>query len=152
MYVQSVLTVSPLRMSQLLAYLGLIIEANGKFLPDAWLEYDRKFRQVVARHPTKPWSIIDVHIWQLATTGEARSVCVLWDEPPSSTEQSLPFRPSRVPASGYSGANSPPGAAYFQGRPVCCDYNAGRCFGPLRQKPRLHPGPGSPLRIQVWQG
>ena len=39
---------------------------------DAWLGYDRRFRQCSATDNTKSWAIIDPTLWNLAFSGKAR--------------------------------------------------------------------------------
>ena len=62
----------PERIPDLLAYETLIIEAHMEYSGDAWLGYDRRFRQCAATDVTKNWAIIDPTLWNLAFSGKAR--------------------------------------------------------------------------------
>ena len=62
----------PRRIPDLLAYQMLIIEASMVYKGNAWLGYDRRFRQAAAAAPHKQWSKIDTDLWHLAFTGMAR--------------------------------------------------------------------------------
>ena len=48
-YLTTILQAAPQRTRELLAYQGLIIEANRRLYPEACLEYDQHFPQLVAR-------------------------------------------------------------------------------------------------------
>ena len=63
----------PGRIPDLLAYETLIIEAHMEYSGDAWLGYDRWFRQCAATGYTKSWAIIDPTLWNLAFSGKARA-------------------------------------------------------------------------------
>ena len=67
----------PGRIPDLLAYQMLIIEASMVYEGNAWLGYDRRFRQAAAATPDKQWSKTDTDLWHLAFTGMARrTMCV----------------------------------------------------------------------------
>ena len=51
-YVNILLGAAPHR-AELLRYQSIIIDANRKFFPDAWLAYDRQFRNACACDPTR---------------------------------------------------------------------------------------------------
>ena len=63
----------PGRISDLLAYETLIIEALMEYSGDAWLGYDIQFRQCAATDTTKNWAIIDPTLWNFAFSGKARA-------------------------------------------------------------------------------
>ena len=63
----------PGRIPDLLAYETLIIEAHMEYSGDAWLGYDRRFRQCAATDATQNWVIIDPTLWNLAFSGKARA-------------------------------------------------------------------------------
>ena len=65
----------PGRISDLLAYETLIIEAHMEYSGDAWLGYDIRFPQCSATDTTKNWAIIDPTLWNLAFSGKARATC-----------------------------------------------------------------------------
>ena len=82
------------RTAELLSYQGLIVEANRRFMPEGWLDYDRQFRIKAAADPSLKWDVIEPSLWQLATTGRTRSAC--WAcgaaHPPSISGR-CPFHP-----------------------------------------------------------
>ena len=63
----------PGRIPDLLAYDTLIIEVHMEYSGDAWLGYDRRFRQCAVTDNTKIWAIIDPTLWNLAFSGKARA-------------------------------------------------------------------------------
>ena len=56
----------PQKIPGMLAYLTLIIETNMEYADDAWLGYDRKFRQRAAADPGMSWAMMDPTFWSLA--------------------------------------------------------------------------------------
>ena len=63
----------PERMPDMLGYLILIIEANMEYEGEAWLGYDRRFRQRAASDPSTVWSQSDTTLWDLAFSGKAKA-------------------------------------------------------------------------------
>ena len=59
----------PEKVPDLLAYQMLIIEASMVYEGNAWLGYDRRFRQAAAVNPQMQWSKTDTDLWHLAFTG-----------------------------------------------------------------------------------
>jgi len=121
-FLQCILQVAPHRATELIAYQSLIIEANRRFTPEGWLDYDRQFRLLAAASPTRRWDIIDGNLWQLATTGRARQACSFC----GMTHQPFPsgrclFRQSRQPPSGAVSTD------FHNGRPICRNYQLNRC-------------------------
>ena len=47
------------KIPEMLAYLTLIIEAHIEYAGNAWLGYDRRFRQRAAADPGMSWAMID---------------------------------------------------------------------------------------------
>ena len=136
LYMHTILQVAPHRLSELLGYQALIVEANRRFLPEGWLDYDYQFRQAAAADTSLRWDHIEATIWQLTTAGKARPVC-----PSCSTVHPLaasgrcPFRPSR-PAASFSSFSG-----LFQGKPICRNFNADRCYGGCSRAHVCHKGP-----------
>ena len=126
-YMQVMLQAAPHRTHELLGYQSLIIKANRRFQPAAWLNYDRSFCQFAAANPLSKWDNIEANLWQLATTGLARPACAACQTPhPPTPAGGCPFRAFRQSSSPHaSGA----GGATFQGRPICQNYNYHRCTG-----------------------
>ena len=127
-YVHTLIQVAPHRALELLAYQALIVEANRRFVPEGWLDYDRQFRLAASADPSKKWDTLDVNIWQITTTGKSRPTCTTCNmsHPPSPNGACL-FRPSR--SSPVSTASSWSPTAYHQGRPICRNFNQGKCYG-----------------------
>ena len=61
------------KIPEMLAYLTLIIEAHMEYAGDAWLGYDRRFRQRAAADPGMSWATIDPTFWSLAFSGRAKA-------------------------------------------------------------------------------
>ena len=128
---QVIVDVAPHRSAELLCYQGLILEASCRFTPEGWLEYDRKFRIKAAAEPSLKWDIIDPNLWQLATTGRARSACMACGaaHPPSANGR-CPFRPYQESYQQFCGFASNSKGSASPGQSVCRNFNAGRCFDP----------------------
>ena len=63
----------PERITDLMGYQSLIIEAHLEYKNDCWIGYDCRFRQQAASQPHHPWSIIDNTLWNLAFAGHAKT-------------------------------------------------------------------------------
>ena len=72
-YVAVVARKQPARLTDLMGYQSLIIEANMEYKNDCWIGYDRRFRQQAASCPHTPWSTVDTTLWNLAFAGHART-------------------------------------------------------------------------------
>ena len=64
----------PGRIQDLLGYQALIVEACSEYGNEAWLGYDRRFRQMAAANPGITWARIDPTLWNMAFTGQAKAV------------------------------------------------------------------------------
>ena len=58
----------------MLAYLTLIIEAHMECEGEAWLGYDRRFRQRAAAYPGMSWAMTDHTLWSLAFSDRAKAL------------------------------------------------------------------------------
>ena len=126
-YVNVVVQSYPQRTHELLGYQAIIVEANRKFLPDAWLEYDRQFRSAAANDTARKWNVVEPNAWQLATSGRARPVCSKCSlTHPPSTSGNCPFRANRAEANS---SNTSINAPSVGGRPICRNFNWQRCQG-----------------------
>ena len=68
----------PERMPDMLGYLILIVEANMEYEGEAWLGYDRCFRQRAAADHSVVWSQSDTTLWDLAfRQGKSQQVLLL---------------------------------------------------------------------------
>ena len=63
----------PDRIQDLLGYQALIVEACTEYNCEAWLGYDRRFRQNAAASTSTVWAKIDATLWNKAFTGQARA-------------------------------------------------------------------------------
>ena len=63
----------PDRIQDLLGYQALIVEACMEYNCEAWLGYDRRFRQNAAASVSTVWAKIDATLWNKAFTGQARA-------------------------------------------------------------------------------
>ena len=63
----------PDRIQDLLGYQALIVEACMEYNCEAWLGYDRRFRQDAAASSNTVWAKIDPTLWNKAFTGQARA-------------------------------------------------------------------------------
>ena len=136
-YVSVVLSAAPQRAGELLGYQAIIIDANRKFYPDAWLAYDRQFRMACASAPTRRWDQVDANMWQLSMTGKARPVCTACSlVHPLSGGGRCPFRPFNSAGAPLSSSTSRPREVLHNGREVCRNFNFRRCA--LPQCARAH--------------
>ena len=72
-YMAVVCKKQPERKPDLLGYMILIIEANMEYDGEAWLGYDRRFRQRAASDQKTVWSQSDSTLWDLAFSGKAKA-------------------------------------------------------------------------------
>lgn len=72
-YVAVLTAKHPQKILDLLGYQALIVEACLEYGSDAWLGYDRRFRQMAAASPDTVWAKIDPTLWNMAFTGQAKS-------------------------------------------------------------------------------
>ena len=63
----------PEKIQDLMGYQALIVEACTEYGSDAWLGYDRRFRQMAAASPDTPWARIDPTLWNMAFTSKAKA-------------------------------------------------------------------------------
>ena len=68
-YLSVMCRICPEKIPDLLAYQMLIVEASMVYEGNAWLGYDRRFRQAAAANPHMQWSKTDTDLWHLAFTG-----------------------------------------------------------------------------------
>ena len=128
-YLNILLLSAPQRSSELLGYQAIIVDANKKFYPDAWLAYDRQFRTACAADFTRRWNIIDPNMWQLTMTGKARPPCSsCFIVHPLDAKGRCPFRPFHQ--------NFHSQEPFYKGREICRNFNMRQCN--LTQCPRAH--------------
>ena len=70
-YVAVVTEKKPKKIKDLLGYQALIIQVKMENEGDAWLGYDRRFRQIAASKPELVWAQLDPTLWNLAFSGAA---------------------------------------------------------------------------------
>ena len=71
-YVAVLTSKYPDKIQDLMGYQALIIEACMEYGSEAWLGYDRRFRQMAAASPGTQWAKIDPTLWNMAFTGKAK--------------------------------------------------------------------------------
>ena len=124
-YLNVVLQAAPHRLTELLGYQAIIVEANRRYFADGWMDYDRQFRASAASSPqAKPWDVIDPNIWQLTTSGKTRPTCLACHlvHPPAGGNRCL-FRAS-------TSTTGPQATPVHGNRPICRNFNQQRCSGP----------------------
>ena len=62
----------PERISDLLGYQHLILEAHLEYAGDGWAVYDRRFRQIAATRLGTPWAQRDGDLWNMAFASSQR--------------------------------------------------------------------------------
>jgi len=68
-YIAIVSYKQPHRVSDLLGYQHLIIQASQDYEGDSWLGYDRRFRQQMAASPSNSWASTDSSLWNQFFSG-----------------------------------------------------------------------------------
>ena len=127
-FVNVILSAAPRRSNELLGYQAIIIDANKKFFPDAWLAYDRQFRLACANDPSRSWNVVDANMWQLTMTGKSRPTCTAcFLVHPLSGGGRCPFRSHSSQAIAHTASTSRPREIIHDGREVCRNYNFRRC-------------------------
>ena len=72
-YVAVLAAKHPEKIQDLMGYQALIVEACAEYKNEAWLGYDRRFRQMASASPSTPWAKIDPTLWNMAFTGQAKA-------------------------------------------------------------------------------
>ena len=108
----------PQRIPDLLAYQTLIIESQLEYQGDAWMGYDRRFRQRAAANPHTSWSTIDTTLWNLAFAGKARAACCNHCFSLSHASNQCEWAPDIIP--NDSNYRQPPNLKY---QPICKAWN-----------------------------
>ena len=124
-YTQVVTAAAPQRIQEFLAYQRIILTANRQFYSQAWLEYDRQLRLLVAQQPSRRLDVIDSNLWQLAFTGHARPACASCKSVHPGTGN-CPFRPSSSTA-GQPRSTESLLTRTGNNKEICRNYNGGRC-------------------------
>ena len=124
------LSASPHRARDLLAYLATILQAFQDFGGDRWLAYDRSFRRNAAARQLTDWSTRDLNLWSYAFTRPACRFCEFCEaeHAPSaaciahSASSSAPSTAPRPRPSEPQGTHS--------ASEICRSWNRGRCTSP----------------------
>ena len=84
-YTSIVALKQPSRITDLLAYSSLIVQAHRKYSGDNWQVYDRNFRRQAAARQLLSWAHIDPSLWTMAfanaTTNQHCQGCLSLDHP-----------------------------------------------------------------------
>ena len=127
---------NPSRASELFGYQLLIAQVASRFTTVAWLQCDRAFRKAASRKPARRWDEVDVSLWSICFTNQARMVCFkcrdsehLASQCPKKRQY---FRSMGDGNSNQSGQLTSKGArvvalANTNVRSVCRDYNSETC-------------------------
>ena len=128
---------NPSRASELFGYQLLIAQVASRFTTVAWLQCDRAFRKAASRKPARRWDEVDVSLWSICFTNQARMVCFKCRDSELLPSQCLKkrqqyFRSMGDDNSNQSGQLTSKGArivtlANTNVRSVCRDYNSGTC-------------------------
>ena len=167
----------PIKIRDLLGYQALLVEAHIQYEGDAWLGYDRRFRQTAAASPDLVWAHIEPTLWNMAFAGHAKSArckhCFSLSHqshdcdwaPSDNVEQAqLPPRPSHGKQSQaklcYSWNNTPTAACIFPNckyahlclhcvnDPKILDKQHKAMFCPRRHQPSFGSGKSHPFTSQ----
>jgi len=63
----------PERITDLMGYQSLIIEACMEYRNNCWIGYDRRFHLQTASQPNRNWATVDATLWNLAFAEQART-------------------------------------------------------------------------------
>lgn len=158
-YMSVVTKYNPSRSADLLAYMSLILRTSLRFSGNAWLNYDKAFRQEAAASGVSDWSFMRTDLYNYHTAGLA-SPC------PSTLPP--PFRQQTREAHEARGSTN-------VSHQICFSYNRGRCSSrfancnfrhvcgtpgctanhrsiecPSRSNQGPYPRSRSPLRSNTW--
>ena len=111
-YMAVVCKKQPEHMPDLLGYMILIVEANMENDGEAWLGYDRRFRQRAASDQKTLWSQSDSTLWNLAFSGKAKAnrCCYCFSltySPPPQCELAPDSQPTPSPKPLFANVSSP---------------------------------------------
>ena len=125
-YLSVMCRICPEKIPDLLAYQMLIVEASMVYEGNAWLGYDRRFRQAAAANPHMQWSKTDTDLWHLAFTGMIqRPRCVhclslTHKSPQCNWAQDTPEMPSSPKSGNWYYSQVDP---KYQGSGICRSWN-----------------------------
>ena len=102
-YVAIISQKDPNRVTDLLSYQSLIIQAAQQYQGDCWLRYDHRFRQMVEAKPSTSWAVINITIWNLVFSGRANlSRCSHFHICPVNTNSQMPHSHTQHLGGHYS--------------------------------------------------
>ena len=91
-------TAYPRRAVELIKYLQIISKAEAKFRGLAWLHYDEQFRRRASQDLTLNWGLVDLELWTVTFSGQAKPHCFLCSSPYHSQADCPIADPARRPA------------------------------------------------------
>ena len=117
-YIAVIARKQPQRIPDLLAYQALIIESQMEYQGEAWMGYDRRFRQRASTNPHIAWSAIGTTLWNLAFAGKAKTTRCSHCFSLTHKSNQCEWAPDPLPSTNhYQVSNS---------QPICKAWNADR--------------------------
>ena len=71
----------PGRAAELIKYLQIISRAEAKFKGLTWRHYDEQFRRHAAQDLSLNWGLVDLELWTVTFSGQAKPHCFLCSSP-----------------------------------------------------------------------
>ena len=126
-YVATIATKFPGRISELMAYQTTIAKASMKYKWPSWVVYDQNFRQEAAGNPTQSWAKVDPSIYAQCFTGQAltsENWCAKCQSLDHSSANCPTYRQRKRPWSLALGAGAyQQSAKAGQGQEICFKFN-----------------------------
>ena len=134
----------PGRAAELIKYLQIISRAEAKFRGLTWRYYDEQFRRRAAQDLSLNWGLVDLELWTVTFSGQAKPHCFLCSSPYHGQGDCPIADPARRPPRGTSSShahcfnfNKPSGCSR-----VACQFPhvCSRCRSPAHPVTRCRTG------------
>ena len=132
----------PGRAAELITYLQIISRAEAKFRGLTWRHYDEQFRRRAAHDLSLNWGLVDLELWTVTFSGQAKPHCFLCSSPYHGQGDCPIADPARRPPRGPSSShcfnfNKPSGCSR-----VACQFLhvCSRCRSPAHPVMRCRTG------------
>ena len=69
------------RAAELITYLQIISRTEAKFRGLTWRHYDEQFCRRATHDLSLNWGLVDLELWTVTFSGQAKPHCFLWFQP-----------------------------------------------------------------------
>ena len=140
----------PTRISDMMGYLYLILDAHMEFEGEDWIGYDRRFHQ--ATTPGEPWARIDstLWIWSMAFPGAAHRTCCIYCFGITHSSADCSHAPNRSSTDKSIESSRPANTSRSRRHKICKEWNSPWEFFAHIHAASLHTYVGTALRFHCF--